>query len=218
MNEGNATPSACFHTVSTNVPRSLWSVTLHFVLIAKIQKMAGRSLIIPCLTRLMMLGRIWTTLAGAVLCGSTLLRCGVGDRCCAISEGERHSHQTRSRQEQCGRRRRPLPLADALQATVLACGHMSFQECASCCHRCRCAKWCELLASLSCCLVCVAASVFFCFLGGKRCVARSIGLRVVLKLMWHGSRVELDSSSLSPLARALLQSATTSLSIDQFAT
>ena len=52
-------------------------------------------------------------------------------------------------------------LADALQATVLTCGHKAFQECASCCHRCSFAKWCEQLASLSCCAVCVAASVFF---------------------------------------------------------
>ena len=58
-------------------------------------------------------------------------------------------------------------LADALQATVLTCGHMSFQECASCCHRCRFAMCCEQLASLSCCAVCVAASVFFLFLGGN---------------------------------------------------
>ena len=102
MNEGNATPSACFHTVSTNVPRSLWSVTLHFVLIAKIRKMGGRSLIMPCLTRLMMLGRIWTTLAGAVVCGSTLLRCGVCDPCCARSECERHSHRTIPVEEDAG--------------------------------------------------------------------------------------------------------------------
>ena len=44
--------------------------------------------------------------AGAVVCGSTLLRCGVGDRCCARSEGERHSHRTGPVEEQCGRRRR----------------------------------------------------------------------------------------------------------------
>ena len=47
-------------------------------------------------------------------------------------------------------------LADALQATVSACGHTVFQECASCCHRCCFARWCEQLASPSCCEVCVA--------------------------------------------------------------
>ena len=52
-------------------------------------------------------------------------------------------------------------LADALQATVSACGHKAFQECASCCHRCCFARWCEQLASPSCCAVCLA--VFFCF-------------------------------------------------------
>ena len=33
-----------------------------------------------------------------------------------------------------------IALADALQATVSACGHMLFQECAFCCHRCCFAK------------------------------------------------------------------------------
>ena len=47
-------------------------------------------------------------------------------------------------------------LADALQATVSACGHTAFQECASCCHRCCFARWSEQLASPSCCAVCVA--------------------------------------------------------------
>ena len=44
-------------------------------------------------------------------------------------------------------------LADALQATVLSCGHTTFQECASCCHRCCFAVWCEQLASPICCAV-----------------------------------------------------------------
>ena len=44
--------------------------------------------------------------AGALVCGSTLLRCGVGDRCCARSEGEPCSHHIDSPQQQCGRRRR----------------------------------------------------------------------------------------------------------------
>ena len=40
-------------------------------------------------------------------------------------------------------------LADALQATVLACGSNSFQACASCFRRCRFATWFQQLASPS---------------------------------------------------------------------
>ena len=40
-------------------------------------------------------------------------------------------------------------LADALQATVLECGSMSFQACASCFRRCRFVKWFQQLASPS---------------------------------------------------------------------
>ena len=63
-------------------------------------------------------------------------------------------------------------LADALQATVSACGHTAFQECASCCHRCCFARWSEQLASPSCCAVCVV--FFFLCLKEKRRVAWSI--------------------------------------------
>ena len=40
--------------------------------------------------------------AGAVVCGSTLLRCGVCDPCCARSECERHSHRTIPVEEDAG--------------------------------------------------------------------------------------------------------------------
>ena len=40
-------------------------------------------------------------------------------------------------------------LADALQATVLACGSKSFQACASCLRRCRFVKWFQQLSSPS---------------------------------------------------------------------
>ena len=40
-------------------------------------------------------------------------------------------------------------LANALQATVLACGSNSFQACASCFRRCRFVKWVQQLASPS---------------------------------------------------------------------
>ena len=59
--------------------------------------------------------------AGAVLCGSTLLRCGVGDHCCARSEGERHSHRIGPLGNDVGDAG-ATALADALQATVLTCG------------------------------------------------------------------------------------------------
>ena len=43
----------------------------------------------------------------------------------------------------------PAALADALQATVLACGSKSFQACASCFRRCRFLKWFQKLTSPS---------------------------------------------------------------------
>ena len=85
-------------------------------------------------------------------------------------------------------------LADALKATVLTCRKRVFTACV-CCHRkCRFTKSCEELASSTCCVVCVAAFVFFCGLKEEvySCLCRGNCVRVVLKLMWHSVRTKLD--------------------------
>ena len=134
--------------------------TFHFV--AKIRKIAGRSFIFPCL---------WTTLVQWCVeerfCAAELVITAVQDQkanatLTALNLRGNHVGDAGA-----------TALADALQATVSACGHTAFQECASCCHRCCFARWSEQLASPSCCAVCVALFFFLC-LEGKRRVAWSI--------------------------------------------
>ena len=98
----------------------------------KKENMVRRSLIVPSLTRRMMLGRIGTTLR-AVMSDSTPLRCGVGERCRERSEGESSPHHIESRLQQVGDAG-ATALADSLLATVLACGQQLFRACASWCR------------------------------------------------------------------------------------
>ena len=55
-------------------------------------------------------------------------------------------------------------LAEAVKATVLKCVQQLFTACAGCCNGCRFARWSKQLASPSCCAVCFAPSVCYCFL------------------------------------------------------
>ena len=97
LNAASATPSTCFHSVSTNVPRSLWSVTLYFffVLVAKIRKHGSSRTDCAQSHTAHDVGKNLDH-AGAVMIDSTPLRCGDGERCCARSEGEHHLDHPKS--------------------------------------------------------------------------------------------------------------------------
>ena len=93
-------------------------------------------------------------------------------------------------------------LADALQATVLTCGtqrsrnvHLVATDVA-------------LQGDLSSWRRRVVVQFVFFFLVSRRKTSRGVECcsRVVLKLMWHGSRIELDQLSVSLLAFAWLRS------------
>ena len=118
-------------------------------LVAKIRNIAGRSLIVWCL---------WTTLVqwcvAARFCAAELVITAVQDQKANATLTELSLKSNKVGEA------RATALADALQATVSACGHTAFQECASCCQRYCFAQWCEQLASPSCCAVSVA--VFTC--------------------------------------------------------
>ena len=119
--------SLCVNKRST---RGLWSVTLHFffVLVEKIRK-HGSSLT-DCAQSLTAhdVGKNLDH-AGAVMSDSTPLRCGVGERCCARSEGEHHLHRPKSLDQQGGRRRRLCtcrrPAGNGFSVVVSICsGHV----------------------------------------------------------------------------------------------
>ena len=101
-----------------------------------------------------MLGRIWTTLVqwcvAARFCAAELVITAAQDQKANATLTELNLYNNRVGDAGA------TALADALQATVLTCGHTAFQECASCCHR--------LFVLL----------FFFLYLEGKRRVAWSI--------------------------------------------
>ena len=123
------------------------------------------------------------------MCGSTLLRCGVGDRCCDRSEGEHHSHPTeplRQRSGRCGRRctcRRTAGKGFHVQEVCVQ-GVCSLSPQMSL-HKVVCsAAVVNLLCSVRC------GFCDFWWFEGKS-LFMSVCARVVLKLMWHSVRIDL---------------------------
>ena len=212
MDAVNATPSVSVHSLSTKLARSRWSLSLLFCSLVKREsnKATLRSLNV-CAQSLTAhdVGKNWDH-SGAVVCVITpAATCPLTWVVAALQNCKANKTLTRLTLHNNNiKNTSATALADALQATVSACGQTAFQECASCCHRCCFARWCEQLASPSCCAVCVF--FFFVFLVSGRKKSRGVEYcsRVVLKLMWHCFRIELDQLSVSLLAFAWLRSTT----------
>ena len=151
MNAANTTPSACFHSVSAKLARSRWRLSFYLFLCTRKQEKQDDSSLPDC------------------VCAQSLTAPVVGKNCdyvCAVVRQHACNHLSagmdavkdhkantsltglylyRNNVGDAG----AAALADALQATVLACGSKSFQACASCFPRCRLVEWFQQLASSS---------------------------------------------------------------------
>ena len=151
LNAANTTPSACLQFVSTKLARR-WSLSFYLfcVLVNRRNKTTRRSLTGVCAQSLTAHdGRKNWDCVGAVMSDSNAcnhLSAGmdaVKDHKANTSLTELYLYRNNVGDAGAG------ALADALQATVLACRSKSFKACASCFRRCRFVKWFQQLTSPS---------------------------------------------------------------------